>query len=186
LPNFPDCQSHRLRWFDYSSSQVYFVTICTHDRNHFFGDIHHETMYLNETGNLSRSIWVTLPDRFPGIQLGDFVFMPNHFHGLVIMYKRTNVNNMPKRFQGQKQEIIEEQHPQLKKTYHCPPFGEVIRTFKAASTRRIRVSGIHNFDWQANYWEEIVDDDNRFFVLCNYIRDNPKHWERDKLYKPES
>jgi REP element-mobilizing transposase RayT len=78
-------------------------------------------MYFNETGTLSRSVWVSLPDRFPGVQLGDFVFMPNHFHGLIIIYKRTNINTMPQRFRAQKQATIEEQHPQWKKIDHCPP-----------------------------------------------------------------
>jgi putative transposase len=151
MPNFPDRQSHRLRWFDYSSSQVYFVTICTHDHIHFFGRIRHETMYLNDAGKLSRSIWISLPDRFPGVQLGDFVFMPNHFHGLIIIYERTNINNIPDRFRAQKQTMMEEQNPQLKKRYNPPKLGQIIRTFKAASTHLIRTSGGHNFAWQENY-----------------------------------
>jgi REP element-mobilizing transposase RayT len=186
MPNFPNRQSHHLRWFDDNSSQVYFVTICTHDRIHFFGRIRHETMYLNEIGKLSRSTWVSLPDRFPGIQLGDFVFMPNHFHGLIIIYQQTNIKNMPKRFRDQKQKMMEEQKSQLKQPYHPPKLGEIIRTFKAASTRRIRVSGIPNFTWQENYWEEVIRDDDHFNILCNYIQDNPRRWERDTLYKSES
>jgi putative transposase len=102
MQQFPDRQSHRLRWFDIRSSQTYFVTICTHDRMHFFGRIRHETMYLNEIGKLSRSVWTSLPERFPGVQLGGFVFMPNHFHGLFIIHQQTNITNMPQRFRTQK------------------------------------------------------------------------------------
>ena len=67
------------------------------------------------------------------------------FHGLIILYKQTNIKNMPKRFRAQKQAMMEEQNPQLKKPYNRPTLGEIIRTFKAASTHLIRVSRGHNF-----------------------------------------
>lgn len=186
MPNFPDRQSHRLKWFDYSSARTYFVTICTYEHDHFFGRIRNEKMYLNEVGRTSRSVWLSIPDRFLGVQLADFVFMPNHFHGLVIIYRRTNVQNMPKRFRAQKQALMEEQIPQLKEPYKRPHLGEIVRTFKAASTRLIRKAGTHNFAWQENYWEEVIRSCTRKEVLRNYILRNPERWEKDKLYKPES
>lgn len=186
MPEFPDRQLHHLRWFDQNSAQVYSVTICTHDRIHFFGRIRNELMYLNETGRLSRSRWISLPDRFPGIQLGNFVFMPNHFHGLITIYKQTNLKNMPERFHAHKQEMMAEHNPHLKNIYNPPRIGEIIRTFKAVSTRRIHVLGEQNFAWQENYWEEAIRNKKRFYVVCNYIRENPRRWEKDKFYKSET
>lgn len=186
MSKFPNRQSHHLRWFDTNSAQSYFVTICTHDRLHFFGRIRNEQIYLNEIGRLFRSIWISLPDRFPCIQLSDFVFMPNHFHGVITIYKHINIQNMPERFHASKQEIIKAQHPQLKNTDNPPRIGEVIRIFKAASTRRIHIIGEQNFAWQENYWEEVIRNKERFCVLCNYIHNNPRRWEEDKFYKPET
>jgi putative transposase len=82
--------------------------------------------------------------------------------------------------------MMEERYPQLEKPYQQPTSAEIVRTFKAASTRHIRVSGRHDFAWQEKYWGELILDDNRFNVVSNYIRDNPRRWEKDKLYKPEA
>jgi hypothetical protein len=92
---------------------------------------------------------------------------------------------MPERFRDQKQAMMEERIPELKKPYKPPHLGEIVRTFKGASTCLIRKAGTHNFGWQANYWDEIIRSSACEDVLRNYIRRNPERWEKDKLYKPE-
>ena len=85
MPEYPDRQSTRLKWFDYSSAGRYAVTICTDDREYMFGEIRAERMYFSEVGCIIRTLWYSLPDRFPGVRLDAFVLMPNHLHGIVII-----------------------------------------------------------------------------------------------------
>ncbi len=79
--------SARLRGYDYASEGAYFITICTHNREHFFGEIADGKMHLNEIGKLAEKYWAEIPDHFPDVELGNFVIMPNHTHGILIIKK---------------------------------------------------------------------------------------------------
>ncbi|MBL0303439.1 MAG: glucose-6-phosphate dehydrogenase [Cytophagaceae bacterium] len=79
--------SARLRGYDYASEGAYFITICTHNREHFFGEIAEGKMQLNEIGILAEKYWAEIPDHFPDVELGNFVIMPNHTHGILIIKK---------------------------------------------------------------------------------------------------
>jgi putative transposase len=89
--------SNRLRNWDYGSNGAYFITICTRDREHFFGEIVKNAtkgifeMQLNEIGQLAEKYWLEIPNKFPFVELGNFVVMPNHTHGILIINK-TGVN----------------------------------------------------------------------------------------------
>lgn len=86
--------SNRLKNWDYRKNGAYFITICTGNREHFFGEIVSENenkIQLNEIGKLANEFWAKIPEHFPFIELGNFVVMPNHVHGILIMNK-TNVD----------------------------------------------------------------------------------------------
>lgn len=92
-PDFHHRQSIRLNGYDYSRSGAYFITICTHDREHLFGDIVNETMELNTFGDIARSRsvpfgkshWQQLSEHHPNITVDESVVMPNHLHGIIIL-----------------------------------------------------------------------------------------------------
>jgi len=71
--------------YDYSQAGAYFVTICVQMQQCLFGRVVKEEMRLNDAGNLVRTIWQELPTRFPGIELDQFVVMPNHIHGVILI-----------------------------------------------------------------------------------------------------
>ncbi len=89
----------RLKSWDYDWNGVYFVTICTHNRLNYFGDIVHNIeiqnlvslrsnqniLQLTEIGKIAESCWRTIPEHFPFVKLGEFVIMPNHVHGIIII-----------------------------------------------------------------------------------------------------
>jgi len=81
--------SARLKTWDYSKNGAYFITICTQNREHFFGYIQNGMMQLSEIGKLAERYWLEIPEHFPFVELGNFVVMPNHFHGILI------INNIP-------------------------------------------------------------------------------------------
>ena len=80
----PYRKSPRLKDYDYSQEGAYFVTICTQNRLHLFGDISGDTMELNPAGIMVSDWWEKLPSKFADIELDLTVVMPNHFHGIVI------------------------------------------------------------------------------------------------------
>jgi putative transposase len=79
--------SARLQDWDYKSAAPYFVTICTHNREHYFGEIRDGEMQLSAIGQIVEAEWTKTPAIRPdmNLELGEFVVMPNHFHGILII-----------------------------------------------------------------------------------------------------
>ena len=77
--------SARLQNWDYGSNGRYFVTICTADMQYHFGEVHDREMHLSESGILANMYWLQIPEKFPFVVLGEFVVMPNHMHGIIII-----------------------------------------------------------------------------------------------------
>ncbi len=103
-------------------------------------------------------MWHSLPTRFPGVALDEFVIMPNHFHGIIIL-----------------------EPPRRGAARRAPALGQIIRAFKSLSAieaNRILGSPERPF-WQRNYYEHIVRDEDELHRVRQYIRDNPLHWEDD-------
>jgi REP element-mobilizing transposase RayT len=85
--------SARASWWDYGSNAPYFVTICTKNRKHFFGKIVEGEMHLTEIGQSAYDCWNEIPNHFPFVVLDEFVVMPNHIHGIIIIDKPTDAEN---------------------------------------------------------------------------------------------
>ncbi|MGV1013173.1 MAG: transposase [Flavobacterium sp.] len=79
--------SSRLQTWDYGTNGAYFITICTQNKEHFFGVVQNGTVQLSEIGKIAEQLWIEIPNQFPFIELGSFVVMPNHVHGILIINK---------------------------------------------------------------------------------------------------
>ena len=78
-------ESTRLKNWDYSRNGNYFITICTLNREHFFGEVINGRMVLSEVGRFAEMFWSEIPEHFPYSSLDAFVIMPNHIHGIVVI-----------------------------------------------------------------------------------------------------
>jgi putative transposase len=154
-PDLHHRNSIRLRGRDYARAGAYFVTICTYQRAHLFGEIDHGQMRMNAAGLIAAQAWDRMPARFPGLTIDVFVIMPNHFHGVIVL--------------------------------DClgpPTLGAVIRAFKAAAARAIRLEADLDFAWQRNYYERIIRTDSSMERVRAYILGNPARWAWDKENAP--
>jgi putative transposase len=98
--------SARLQNWDYGNNGAYFITICTANRDHFFGEIKETRFIASEIGKLAKQFWLEISKQFPFIKLGNFVVMPNHVHGILIIDKKTNIPNASgERAQDQSDEL---------------------------------------------------------------------------------
>ncbi len=77
--------SARAQWWNYGWDAAYFVTIVTKNRKCVFGDISDDVMVLSPFGQIADSCWLEIPDHAKNVQLGPYVIMPNHVHGIVIL-----------------------------------------------------------------------------------------------------
>ncbi|OXA81000.1 Transposase IS200 like [Flavobacterium aquidurense] len=83
--------SARLENWDYGANGAYFITICTDKMQHYFGEVYKREMQLNELGKLAHDLWREITNQFPYVELGNFVIMPNHMHGILIINKSVSV-----------------------------------------------------------------------------------------------
>ena len=75
--------SIRLPSYDYTSSGAYYVTICTKNRQHFFREIRNVKMNLSKIGKTASQNWQDISNHYDHVELGEFVVMPNHIHGII-------------------------------------------------------------------------------------------------------
>ena len=78
-------KSLRLPGFDYTQPYAYFVTICTHQRRQLFGAIYDGAMQHSSLGTLAVACWAAIPTHYPGVLLDEYVVMPDHLHGMLIL-----------------------------------------------------------------------------------------------------
>lgn len=78
-------ESTRLQNWDYGWPGCYFITICTRNRNCYFGNIENDTMQLSHTGLIADLMWHEIPNHSKNVKLGQFVVMPNHVHGILVL-----------------------------------------------------------------------------------------------------
>lgn len=76
-------QSARLKGWDYQNPGGYFITICTKNRNSYFGICENGQMILNKMGQIANQFWLEIPDHFENVHCGEHVIMPNHTHGIL-------------------------------------------------------------------------------------------------------
>ena len=77
--------SIRLKGYDYSSAGAYFITAVLQHRMHLFGRVCENGMQLSEAGKIAHRCWEEIPLHFPHTALDEFVIMPDHMHGIVVI-----------------------------------------------------------------------------------------------------
>lgn len=178
-------KSSRLQSWDYSASGVYFVTICSMNHNKFFGVIKNYKMCYSNKGLLAYKCLIKIPIYFTEIDLINYVIMPNHVH-ILLKLRESSVSEIEKNVTDDCRDVINYVSTKTKKMQEkCPmrkfSLGTIIRWYKAKTTREIRNNGLF-FAWQSRYYDEIIESEERLRIVKYYIKNNPKNWEKDKLY----
>jgi len=172
--------SARLQNWDYGSNAAYFVTICTQNHHHYFGDVVDGEMQLSEIGKIAERFWREIPDHFPFVLLDVFVVMPNHVHGIIIINKDEDVASTvivetPKL--GVSTDTIAPQ----KNKWKPGTLGVIINQYKRICTINARKTD-PNFAWQSRFHDHIIRSDKSYETIREYIFYNPAKWEEDKYY----
>jgi putative transposase len=170
--NYYGRKSIRLKGYDYSTPGYYFVTICTHKRENILGEINNGILSLTALGKLAEYTWYDLPNHNSHIGLDEFVVMPNHIHGIIIINDNM-VNSAGAGSEPAPTDIT------IKNKYHSLP--EIIRQFKTFSARRINEKRKVKSRpvWQRNYFEHVIRNNNSLNQIRQYIKNNPLKWEID-------
>lgn len=175
-------RSIRLTGYDYSRTGAYFITICTQNRERLFGNVINGSMALNDAGVMACQYWQVIPIHYPNVILDEFVVMPNHIHGILIL--DDNVHHhvgaqdsvpLPIRVPLKTQCVPEHRFQKI-----IPrSIGAIIRGYKIGVTKWMRENTDMYAIWQRNYHEHIIRDDESFQRIRHYIANNPLHWGMD-------
>ena len=201
-------RSIRLKAYDYSTAGAYFVTIVTQEKLCLFGDVADGEAQLTNAGVMIQQIWHAIPDRFPTIEMDEFVVMPNHVHGILIIHSDVGTS------------LVGAQEVTHTKTTHSPvgaslvgalpadrarstdggrattrvaptedgpmTLGEVVGAYKSLTTHQygkgVETHGWPPFNkrlWQRNYYERVIRDARELDKAREYIANNPMQWELD-------
>ncbi len=182
--------STRLENWDYGWDGAYFITICTRNRENYFGKIENGKMQLSQIGVIADILWYEIKNHAKNIELGEFVVMPNHIHGILILTENGNGTDNGNVETGHALSLQSSlQSPsQPPKTIGQQRFqnigkntvSSIIGGYKSAVTKHAHRLNFE-FDWQRNYWEHIIRNENEYNRIAQYIINNPAKWENDKL-----
>jgi REP element-mobilizing transposase RayT len=169
----------RLKGWDYSSEGVYFITICCKDRQPFFGKINDENVTLSEIGFISKQFWLEIPVHFPHIRLDEFVIMPNHIHGIIILdYSLVGTRHgMTLRYYHNSFKNFNQFSQPVKNSVSV-----IINQYKSSVTRWCNKHNFNEFHWQSRFYEQILHNETAIDGIREYIYRNPKSWQDDEFY----
>jgi putative transposase len=180
-------RSIRLKNYDYSQEGAYYVTIVAWQREFLFGEISNKEMMLNKVGKIVEWEWLELPKRLRYVELGAYVVMPNHFHGILFIHENVGATR-----QGQTMSLSGADPLQTVTTEGIDgsplprgpkpaSLGAIIAQFKSHVTKRIwkfpefKETPV----WQRNYYEHIIRDEKDLQNKTDYIEANPLLWDED-------
>lgn len=165
-----------LQGYDYSSSGIYFVTICTQNKLCLFGEVINSEILLNEPGKMLMQVYNELSDKFPDIRCHEIIIMPNHIHFII----ENVAANRPISQIDTNNELSE---------HIGSPLYPIIQWFKS-STKNLYIDGVKKFGWkpfykkiwQLNYHEHIIRSEESYISITESMISNPTNWESDEYY----
>ena len=211
-PHIHHRQSIRLRGYDYSQPGSYFITICTQHRECNLGELINGEIQFTVRGMIASLFWLEIPHHFPNVELDQFILMPNHIHGIIVIRDSDNIGEINNRETNPKmggetnpkmggethRKMGGETNPKMGGETHRkmggetpplqdrkPTLGQIIAYYKYRTTKII-----NQIDdtpgqrmWQRNFYDRIIRTEKALHIMRQYIINNPYRWKKD-LYNP--
>jgi putative transposase len=199
---------NRMKGYDYSQDNLYFVTSCVEDRICCLGNVKNGEMILNKYGEIADQQWYWLADQYPYVVLHEFQVMPNHIHGIIeidrsrvvvgtgrdlsvqhdLSVQNNDLSVQNNDLSVQQNDLSVQQNdlsvqnndlPQCKK---IKSLSELKGAYKTTVSKKIHLLGFMDFKWQRSFHDHIIRDAQSYDNITNYILNNPKMWEEDEFY----
>ncbi len=159
--------SPRLKNYNYIKNWFYFVTICVKWREEHFWEITNWKMILNQYAKIAEKVFIDLPKHYKNLILDEYIFMPNHFHGIFVI--NNNMHNVETGFVRTGLKPVPTENT---KKLHW--LSEIIRWFKTFSSRNInKIQDDFWFRWQRSFFDVIIKNDEQLEKSRQYIINNP-------------
>ena len=174
-------ESARLQGYDYSLPGEYFVTICAGGMVEYFGDVVNGEMKRNDIGEIAHKIWMEIPNHHEYTMLDEFIIMPNHVHGIIILCEHGHGKDVANK---NKLSIVDGRDVACNVSTKISPkrgsLGTVVRSYKSAVSNWCHANGYPDFSWQPRFYDHIIRNDKGLNAIREYIQNNPAQWEFDR------
>ncbi|MCP4357882.1 MAG: transposase [Chloroflexi bacterium] len=156
-------RSSRLRGWDYRSPGLYFVTICTYERQNLFDNPDFRDIAVHALNRIPQQ------KHAQHVLVDESVVMPNHGHIILdfIDYAAQAELSVPA---GNFENAL------------AGSLGVVVGQYKTAVTTRI--NNLHHSKgakvWQHGYYERIIRNERELQATREYIINNPARWAEDR------
>jgi REP element-mobilizing transposase RayT len=135
---------NRLKDHNYSQEGYYFITICTKDREEWFGNVDGDEMRLNKFGEIARNFWAEITGHSKFVGIDKFSVMPNHVHGILIIEGDVVGNAYMRSLQNRTNMLL----------------SKIIQQYKASVTRKINsLENVFDFRWQKSFYDHVIRND---------------------------
>ncbi len=189
-------KANRLKGYDYSKDNLYFVTSCVKNMECCFGGVapvgtgrdlsvhnaHNNPdnnipnnideieakMILNEIGIIANNQLEWLQNQYPYIILHSYIVMPNHIHAVIEIDSNVlkTVSNL-----SEPEKIVK-----------IKSLSQIMGAFKTTSSKLIHEAGRFDFAWHRSFHDHIIRDEKSYLNIVNYIENNPNSWNKDTFY----
>ena len=170
-------KSIRLKGYDYTEPNRYFVTICSDFHACIFGEVVNEKVSRSEVGQIVLDCWNAIPAHNRNVTVDICQVMPNHVHGILeIRWKKprppVGTLHATSLHSGQIHSTISPKPGSL---------SAIIRSLKSAVTKEVhsRFNSFHGAIWQSRFYDRIIRSDREYFFIERYIKLNPLLWGFD-------
>lgn len=160
---------------DYAAPGWYFVTICTAHRRCLFGRLRGAVLQPTGMGEEVARQWREVPNHYKSVRLDEFVVMPNHLHGIIVIEGRH-------RFSPPRVSDPESFKAPLDRRLRPASLGSIVGAFKAGFTAWCRRNAHSDFGWQPRFHDRIIRSNAALAGIREYIRTNPLNWVEDEFY----
>ena len=151
-----------------------FHTICTKNKEYFFGKIANKKTQLSQIGKIVSDEWVKTEQIRNNVCIGTWVVMPNHIHGIIVIDGNIKTHNdtdaCNASLRGYKNKFGAQYNN----------LSSMIRGFKSTTTKQIRSLGNYNFAWQPRFYDHIIRNERNLNRIREYIINNPAKWDMDE------
>ncbi|MBK5285583.1 MAG: transposase [Bacteroidia bacterium] len=187
-PEIHHRRSIRLKGYDYSQAGLYFITICTRDRQCLFGKIADGEMVLNDAGKIAKDYLKNVPEKYNQTRMHEFVVMPNHVHAIIEITDggvRPDVGAIH-------ESPLHESSPPASSKPESPLrdqrrkmlLSKIMGWYKMNVAKQINIIRLTEGTplWQRNYYEYIIRNKKSYQTIADYIINNPAKWDDDKFF----
>lgn len=168
----------RLSDWDYSSDGVYFITVCCDDKQPYLGSISNNKVELSEIGRIASQFWSGIPGHYPHVKLDEFVIMPNHIHGLLVLDHFYAGSRGYTDFLSGKTQI--KKSNQFSKPLKNS-ISVIINQYKSSVKRWCNQNSLNYFKWQPRFFDQVLRNEKSIEIIREYIYNNPYNWITDEL-----